>query len=137
MSRILQVQRVLGDLCPSFDLSYEMTAPDDVDYTSLMDAINTLLNAGNPDEATFSGRSAVWTEDENINMSLQASYAVIAALGMYMNYYGNVDNSGEKGNGTNYSSSCYLSYTDTVVIAALTAGQTSPCGGEEAMDIPT
>ena len=114
----------------SFDISSDMQASDDLNYTALLDAIETLQTAGDPTTLDFTGRSAIWEEEENTNMTLQAGYAGVAALGMYMNYYGNVNEDGEKGGGTG-SNNCYLDYSNTFALAALAGLGTnaSPCTG--------
>ena len=130
IANVSQPER-LGQSLASFNLSADMTTADDSDYISLINAITTLRMAGNPDTHDFDGRSEIWQEDENINMTLQASYLMVAALGMYMQYFGNSNAEGMKGEGSG-SNNCYLNYTDSlalITLGTLGSNATIPCTG--------
>ncbi|MCY4644958.1 MAG: hypothetical protein OXB88_10100 [Bacteriovoracales bacterium] len=124
----------LGRFLPAISSSSNMTAQDDVDYTSLLQAIRTLKNAGHTDSSdagfTLDRHSEIWGAQKSVDMILQATYMTVAALGMYMRYYGNGDATGAKGGGSG-SNTCYLDYTDTVSLAglAVTPSVASPCVG--------
>ena len=100
----------LGKSLASFDISDDMESTDDQDYTSLRDAIGTLIDAGKPKSPKYKDRGDIWPKKDNDNISLQAIYLTLAALGMYMNYYGNgQETDGGKGGGPGLNK-CYLDY---------------------------
>ena len=133
----------LGKSVASFDISGDMKSTDDLNYTSLRDAVMILSHAGGPVSPNYESRNKIWSEEDNNNMSLQAIYLTLAALGMYMNYYGNGGKTdGGKGGGS-ASNTCYLDYTvdlstHPVVYAALHLS-TTPCTaeGEGHSDLPS
>ena len=124
----------LGASLSSLTLSSDMTTRDDTDYTSLLTAVRALKNAGNPDSSdvnfTLDRHRDIWGTQRSTDMILQATYMVIAALGMYMSYYGDANSDGDKGGGSG-SNNCYLNYVDTAALLLLgTLGSaTTPCTG--------
>lgn len=93
----------------SFSLSPE-TTPDSANYVAIRTGLNYLLNstttAGQaPREAKFGARKSG-------DMGVQALMLNVVNFGKFLNYYGNVDSSGEKGQGTTSTNHCFLNYTD-------------------------
>ena len=135
-------QQNFGRSLAGLDISSEKDeGPEDSDFVAIFTSVQTLLNAGKPKTPNFKGRSKIWDKEENIRMSMQGAYVNLAALGMYMNYYGNVDEKGNKGEGEG-ANGCYLDYTSPYIVNILIPAQANlikPCasGGSGHPDLPS
>lgn len=118
----------LGRSFPILSTSDDMTTATDVQFTSLYDAVTTLISAGSPTTNNFAGRGEVFNTFDNTNITLQALYFSIGNVGQYMRYYGNADATGTKGAGGG-GNGCYMDYTDGTAAAIIIAQTTGSCGG--------
>lgn len=89
------------------DLSYsDETEVDSLAYQNMWAAL-LVLGAGNDfDQDT---RDAQFGPRHGEDMGIQVLVYSLMTLGKYLNWYGNVDGDGNKGQGTN-TNSCYLNY---------------------------
>lgn len=117
----------LGRSFAAMTTSDDTTTATDIDYTGLYDGLTTLISAGGVATNTFASRGAVFTSNENQNISLQATYLGVAALGAYMRFFGNGDSTGQKGAG-GQGNNCYMDYTDGTAAGFLGAS-TGSCVG--------
>lgn len=86
------------------------TEVDSLGYTSIRTAINVLLNStsGNPSQVD---RTTKFGTRKSGDMGVQALILNIVNLGKFLNYYGNVDALGAKGDGSG-SNTCFIDYLD-------------------------
>ena len=102
-----------------FSLSSQSEA-DSNSYTSIKAGINTILTstAGAPSHLErvnkFGARKAG-------DLSVQALTLSLVNLGKFLNYYGNVDENGEKGKGSG-TNTCFLDYSDSRARAVIDPG---------------
>ena len=101
----------------TFSLSSE-TAPDSANYVAIRTGLNLLLNStttvGQTErEAKFGSRKAG-------DMGVQALMLNVVNFGKFINLYGNVDSSGEKGQGAG-TNTCFINYTDARAQLLITA----------------
>ena len=87
------------------------TESDGTGYSSIRSGIQTLLNStsGAPSQEN---RTSKFGSRKAGDMGVQALILNIVNLGKFLNYYGNVDANGDKGQGTDSSNSCFISYSD-------------------------
>lgn len=107
-----------------FSLSPE-TAADSTAYTSIRTAINVLLDSttGSPSQVA---RNTKFGTRKAGDMGVQALFLNIVNLGKFLNFYGNVDSLGVKGQGTN-TNSCFIDYNDARAQAVVAGGVTGAC----------
>lgn len=118
----------LGRSLPQFSTSDDMTTATDTDYVQLYGGVTTLISAGGVSTNTFASRAAVFDDDDNQNITLQALYFSIANLGQYFRFFGNADATGTKGSGGS-GNGCYMDYTDGAAAAAIGGASTGSCAG--------
>ncbi len=107
-----------------FSLSSESSADSD-DYTNLRSGINVLLGSttGSPSQTS---RTTKFGSRKAGDMGIQALILNLVNLGKFLNYYGNVNAAGAKGQGTN-TNSCFLNYSDARATAQIGAGVGGVC----------
>ncbi len=86
------------------------TEADSSDFTYLLQAIKTLIENDGGDQPSTVTRNSKFGIKESGDLSLQALYLIFVSMGKFYAYYGNADNTGTKGGGTQ-SNSCLFSYT--------------------------
>lgn len=92
----------------TFSLSPETTV-DSVAYSSLKEALN-ILGGTDFKQAT---RTNTFGSRRAGDMGLQVLVLSLVQFGKYLNYYGNVDADGDKGQGSG-TNTCFLNYTDSM-----------------------
>lgn len=124
---------MLGSLT-LFSTSNE-TEPDSAVYTSLMEAIDTIIESGG---GRASGRNSKFGSVGGTNLNFQALYMILVELGKFMELYADAKD-GEKGGKGNHT--CFFTYT--VADAKLyvgTSGSSGACvssaGGEGSPYLP-
>jgi hypothetical protein len=107
-----------------FSLSSETEADSD-NYSNILSGINVLLGstAGSP---SHTGRVTKFGSRKAGDMSVQALILNLVNLGKFLNYYGNVNAAGAKGQGTN-TNSCFLNYSDPRATAQISGGVGGVC----------
>ncbi len=85
------------------------TEVDSDDYVSILNGINTLLGAtyGTPGQLA---RNQKFGTRRSSYLGIQALLLQLVNLGKFLHFYGNVNNTGSKGQGTN-SNTCFLNYS--------------------------
>lgn len=96
------------------------TEVDSASYSSLKTAINVLLNStsGSPGQTA---RSTKFGTRKAGDMGVQALILSLVNLGKFLNYYGNVDALGVKGQGSG-SNTCFIDYLDNRAQAVINPG---------------
>jgi hypothetical protein len=95
----------------TLSLSNETTA-DSSNYIHLRSAISHLrVPASNP---THNGRVASFGNRKAGDLSVQQLFLSLTQLGKFLNYYGSVNNDGDKGQRAP-NNNCFLTYTDPAV----------------------
>ena len=117
---------LLGSLT-LFSTSDDMTSSTDSDFTNVQSAISTILYAGNQTQSSSANRETVFSIRDNTNLNVQSLYMILVNLGRWLHFYGNPDETGEKGAGTSGINTCLYTYTDVNALAALSAGETGNC----------
>jgi len=113
---------IFGSLA-SFSTSSLMTSAEDLDFTKLQQAINTILYSGGQSDSASSTRIGLFGATQAAALHTQAVYMVLVNLGRWLRYHGNANASGAKGLGTNTENNkCLFAYDtgDTDILAALT-----------------
>ncbi len=107
-----------------FSLSSETEADSD-NYSNLLSGINVLLGSttGSP---SHTGRVTKFGSRKAGDMSVQALILNLVNLGKFLNYYGNVNASGAKGQGSN-TNSCFINYSDPRATSQIGAGVGGVC----------
>ncbi|MBC76469.1 MAG: hypothetical protein CME64_10685 [Halobacteriovoraceae bacterium] len=110
------------------------TAPDSTNYTSIMSAIDVILNsAGTTPSAA--AREAKFGVTGATNLSFQALYLILVEFGKFMQLYGNTDAAGDKSDGS-FTNTCIFTYTQSDA-ANYVNGVLPTCnsaGGDEGSD---
>ncbi len=122
-----------------FSTSDDMTSATDIDYANLYAAVNTLISAGGVTIYDWADRQEVFSSSDNTNISMQALYMVLAALGEYFFHFGNANTTtGAKGGG-GAGNNCYMNYTAVAALAAVGGGTSGTCvgGGSGHADMTT
>lgn len=112
------------------------TAVDAVTYTSLLESIDYIITAdvatgGNPETVkrlTNFGRTG------GNDLSMQALFMTVVALGKYIALYGNTDATGKKGTGTFSNTKCMAGYDNALIVAGMAvpgAGKLNLSGCDE------
>ncbi len=98
---------------------------DSDNYSNILSGINVLLGSttGSP---SHSGRVTKFGSRKAGDMSVQALILNLVNLGKFLNYYGNVNVAGAKGQGTN-TNTCFLNYSDPRATAQIGAGVGGVC----------
>jgi hypothetical protein len=100
------------------DLSYsDETAVDSANYVNMWGSL-LILGEGNDYKQTK--RNTQFGKRQGEDMGVQVLIYSLMTLGKWLNWYGNVDASGNKGLGTN-TNSCYLNYTYAPAIGVVSA----------------
>ena len=101
-----------------FSLSSE-TEADSENYSNLLSGINVLIGSttGSPSHL---GRVTKFGSRKAGDMSVQALILNLVNLGKFLNYYGNVNAAGAKGQGTN-TNTCFLNYSDPRATAQISS----------------
>ncbi len=114
----------------------QMTSPIDQRYLDLQMAIDILLYAGGISNPSSAERLRHFSTGENGDINMQLLFMVIAQLGKFSYYYGNMDpTTGVKGAATNGNGNvnlCFYDYPDPDVDGfyepgVLTAGSSGTC----------
>lgn len=96
------------------------TVTDSDSYTDVKTAINILLEANGGSQPSQIARTETFGSRKAGDMGVQALLISIVQLGKFLNYYGNVDASGNKGGlGGNF---CFITYTYGDAQAAANSG---------------
>lgn len=121
-------------------MTYSMeTSADSDDYVNLRRAINILLGStsGAPSHVS---RVAKFGPRKAGDMSVQSLLLNITNFGKFLNYYGNVDTLGNKGQGSN-TNVCFLDYTDSDAQSVIAGGAGGVCNnntsGHPDLDLTT
>jgi hypothetical protein len=105
-------------------LSDEEEADSD-DYQAILDGITVLLSStsGAPSQDK---RNQIFGSRKASDMGIQALILNVVNLGKFLNYYGNVNSSGSKGQGSN-SNACFINYTDPRAQTVIGGGAGGVC----------
>lgn len=121
---------IFGSLA-SFSTSSLMTSAEDLDFTKLQQAINTILYSGGQSDSASSTRIGLFGATQAAALHTQAVYMVLVNLGRWLRYHGNANASGAKGQGTNTeNNNCLYSYdvANGLIETALdNLAATNPC----------
>lgn len=82
-----------------FSTSDDVTTAEDVDFTYLQLAMDTILYAGNLDvdeEPTSTKRGEVFSDDELNELEMLLVYLQLIGMGRFFHYYGDANSDGEK-----------------------------------------
>lgn len=101
-----------------------ITGTSDKTYTDLWAAVKTLIYAG-VNSASSSSRREVFSSSDVNDMDMQALYMLLALMGKYFNFFGNVNSSGTKGQGSG-TNGCLIDY-NAPADAGNNAGDTGSC----------
>ncbi|WPU64398.1 hypothetical protein [Peredibacter starrii] len=107
----------------SMSLSPE-TAADSDNYVAIRTGINTILGATTT--VTHDARVTKFGARKAGDLSVQALMLNVVNLGKFLNFYGNADADGDKGQGTN-TNSCFINYTDPRAQTVITSGVGGVC----------
>ncbi len=121
----------------TYSTSADMTTPGDSDFENLNIALNILIYAGGLDQnenASSAKRKAIFSDSKSGDIDAVILYMTMVQLGRFLNFYGNPNATGDKGNGGS-GAQCILNYDGTLMQdtpavnldAALGAGLTGPC----------
>lgn len=109
-------------------------AADSASYTDILTSMNILLYAGNLTTSSATQRESVFGISQGSTINLQILYEVVVQLGKFVNFYGNANAAGAKGQGAANvdeqgatPSSCFFKYTDSDAQIAIQAGFTGVC----------
>ncbi len=94
------------------------TSVNSASYLDLQQAINISISSGGGTSPSQIARNEMYGSRKAGDIGTQAMYMLIAQLGKYLHYYGNVDSSGDKGTGAE-TSECFVKYDDPIAIAAV------------------
>ena len=112
----------------AMEIAMAMESPEDPDFVHLQEGIDTLIQARRNDTLSHDERADEFGTSKAENMSIQAFYMVIVAMGRWFQYYGNADEDGRKGRGDG-NNTCLLDYDDTdIIILAAIPGPSPPPG---------
>lgn len=100
------------------------TAVDSDEYVAIRTGIDLILNSTTT--VTHAARVTKFGTRKAGDLSSQALMLNIVNLGKFLNYYGNVDSAGDKGQGAN-TNSCFINYTDGRAQAVVTSAVTGAC----------
>jgi len=98
----------------------EETSVDSASYTNLLRAINIVLSSGGGTSPSQVARTNLYGTRKAGDIGTQGLYMLIAQLGKYLHFYGNVDSTGVKGSGT-AGSQCFVQYDDATAQTAVGA----------------
>lgn len=117
----LDSNSIIGSLA-AFDTSNE-TQADSEQFLNLMSAIDTILSSTSTVGTTE--RTSKFGAIKATDLSMQALYMILIAMGKYFAYYGNADENGLKGQGS-ATNVCIRDYVNNAVDLAL---QSTPVNG--------
>lgn len=100
------------------------TLVDSVEYVAVRTAINTIL--GTTTTVTHDARVTKFGARKAGDLSVQALMLNVVNLGKFLNFYGNADTDGDKGQGAN-TNSCFINYTDPRAQTLITNGVGGVC----------
>lgn len=101
------------------------TAADSADYTNILTGIDLLLNSTSGDPSQVD-REEKFGSRKGGDMGVQALILSLVNLGKFLNYFGNTDADGDKGQGTG-NNTCFLDYNDPRAQAMISAPTTGAC----------
>lgn len=101
------------------------TVADSDDYVSILKGINTLLGAtyGTPGQLARNQKFGIRRASY---LGIQALLLQLVNFGKFLHFYGNVDNTGSKGQGGN-TNTCFLNYTHLDAAFLINAGLGGIC----------
>lgn len=103
------------------------TTVDSADYQDYRTALNILLDTHNAAiEPSHANRVTVFGARKAGDMDMQILLMSLAQLGKFLHFYGNVNNLGVKGAGTQ-GNTCFLNYTYASAQAVISAATTGAC----------
>ena len=105
--------------------SSSITDTEDDRFIHTGRALDVLLLAGGINRSSHDNRRAVeaFSAQDVERIEIFALYLILVQTGRFTNYFGNVNEDGEKGQGAN-SNDCYLTYSDAAASALVTATAT-------------
>lgn len=109
----------------TFSTSDETSADGD-NYTYLDKAIDVIIGSDGKNSPSQTERNDVFGNGNGGDLGMQLLYMLMAQAGKFFAYYGNTDDDGDKGSGSE-SNTCIYEYTDATTITYLGTGQTGPC----------
>ncbi len=118
------------------------TEADSTEYVSILTAMEVLLESNGATQPSHTSRVSTYGSRKAGDMGIQNLLLSIVQLGKFLNYYGNVDNSGTKGAGVDGTNSCFLNYSYVsaqTVISALPGSNncSSNNSGHSDLDLTT
>lgn len=104
----------------TFTLARKMDDPDNEQYAALARAVEILLYAGGISVAhnpSASKRVELLGVEKAGDVNSFLLFLILSQMGMYFNYYGNVDDTGAKGEGQNFTNTCIGNYDKTITFS--------------------